>query len=625
MKIHLIGEITDVLEGISILSNELGMQLAEDGYPIEVLKRKGPLIIKNSEGQGQIIFEKRIHFFRALGLWLQNFEKKKEFNLIEEPQFETSGAMVDVSRNAVLTVEGIKMLLRKMSVMGLNMLMVYTEETYEVPDLPYFGYMRGRYTEKEIRECDEYAYQIGIEMIPCIQTLAHLKEALKWGYANDIKDTDDILLVGESKTYEFLSKIIESATKPYRSKRIHIGMDEALQLGLGKYIEENGYHNRFEIMNMHLRNVLSITEKFGLQPMIWSDMYFRLASKEGNYYDLDSGIPEDVIQSIPDVQMVYWDYYHPDENFYEKMLHSHKQLVSDPIFAGGLWTWNGISPNYGRMFVTTESALKACRKAGIKEVIATMWGDNGAETPIQTALPGLQLYAEYTYHKEVNRKDLEERFHFCTGYRLDDFLLLNAFDETPGVMKDNLYSSNPSKFLLWQDILIGLYDKNIHGLPMEEHYNSLIKPLELAKENEHDMKYLFTFYEGLARVLSTKAEIGIKIKAAYDKEDKSEVKQYLVLLDSLVEQVEKLRKSHRNLWFSTNKAFGWEVLDIRYGGVLTRIETAIHRLSDWLDGNIPKIEELEENRLYFDGPEQFPDKVTLGREFYNRIVTASNF
>ena len=620
MRIHFIGDITEVLDGVRILCDDLGLELAEDGYPIEVVNRQGPLVVTNN----QIVFDKKIHFFRGLGLWLQHMESNNEFHLTEEPQFETSGAMIDVSRNAVLTVDGIKMLLRKMAVMGLNMAMVYTEDTYEVPEVPYFGYMRGKYSEQEIRECDEYAYQLGIEMIPCIQTLAHMKEALKWGYANEIKDTDDILLVGEPKTYEFLKKLIEAAVRPYRTKRIHIGMDEALQLGRGRYMEKNGFHNRFEIMNKHLQEVVSITEEFGLKPMIWSDMYFRLASMNGNYYDFDETLLEQVKQSIPNVQMVYWDYYHAEEEFYEGMLNIHKQIVPDPLFAGGIWTWNGISPNYARAFRNSESALNACRKTGIKEVFTTMWGDNGAETPIQTALPGLQLFAEHTYHQEVSREHLEERFYYCTGYQLNDFFLLNQMDEIPGVMKDNLYSSNPSKFLLWQDVLMGLFDENIKGLPIAYHYKGLVEKLKAAKERNLGAENLFRFYEQLAKVLSEKAELGIELKLAYDNSDKTGVKVCIEKVEVLRVEIDALRKTHRDVWFTVNKPFGWEVLDMRYGGLLTRMETAQHRLNQWQDGTISTLAELEEVRLRYDGPEQFPENVTLGRgETYNRIATAS--
>src|SRR5690625_7630506 len=102
---------------------------------------------------------------RALGLWIEQYQNGEDFELIEEPQFEMTGAMLDSSRNAVLTVAGIQDMLRKMAIMGLNTLMVYTEDTYEVEEYPYFGYMRGRRSEerrvgKEARcQCETVKYR----------------------------------------------------------------------------------------------------------------------------------------------------------------------------------------------------------------------------------------------------------------------------------------------------------------------------------------------------------------------------------------------------------------------------------------------------------------------------------
>ncbi|THE13806.1 beta-N-acetylhexosaminidase [Bacillus timonensis] len=623
MKIRFTGEIENIKDGIHILSPELSFHEGNEGYQVHVVQRKGPIFVKNEANKAEIHFEEKIHFFRGLGIWLEHFKKGGAFEITEEPQFEMTGAMLDASRNGVLTVSEIKSLLRKMAVMGLNVLMVYTEDTYEVKELPYFGYMRGRYTEEELRTCDEYAQALGIEMIPCIQTLAHLTEALKWNYASNIRDTADILLVGEPETYQFLENIITAATKPFKSKRIHIGMDEAHQLGLGRYLDKNGYEERFAIMNNHLEKVVKITEELGLQSMIWSDMYFRLGSKYGGYYDLDAEMPQDVIASIPNTQLVYWDYYHSDEEFYRTFIQKHKELGSDPIFAGGVWTWNGISPNYGKAIATTEAALNACKKEGVREVFATMWGDNGAETPLATSLPILQLFAEHSYHKTVTEEEVAERFHFCTGGTYNDFMVLNLLDETPGVSENNLHESNPSKFLLWQDVLIGLYDQNIQGLPMNQHYERLIPRLEEVSQNNPEWKDMFGFYEQLARVLSVKAEIGIHLKEAYDAVDKKKIESIKTQLGRLIESTQELRLKHRNLWFSMNKPFGWEVIEIRYGGLLARLETAKFRIDEWLKGNISRIEELEEERLYFEGPYKMPEG-SIGRNIYRRIVTAGN-
>ena len=162
--------------------------------------------------------------------WLKQGETDKF--LAETPLFATNGAMVDMSRNAVMNVKTVKEMLRRMALMGLNTYMLYTEDSFDLPTRPHFGYMRPRYTEQQLRELDDYADMFGIEMIPCIQTLAHLQEVLKWnGVYGGISDYEACLLVNEEKTYEFIRRVITSATRPFRTKRVHIGMDEAFMLG----------------------------------------------------------------------------------------------------------------------------------------------------------------------------------------------------------------------------------------------------------------------------------------------------------------------------------------------------------------------------------------------------------
>ena len=72
--------------------------------------------------------------------------------------------------------------------MGLNALFLYTEDTIELPDYPYFGYMRGAYTAQEIRKLDDYAARFGVELIPCIQTLAHFTAPMRWRAFDELRD-----------------------------------------------------------------------------------------------------------------------------------------------------------------------------------------------------------------------------------------------------------------------------------------------------------------------------------------------------------------------------------------------------------------------------------------------------
>lgn len=94
--------------------------------------------------------------------------------------FKKKGLMLDCSRDAVRTVKTVKKLADIMQKLDFNTLMLYTEDTYEIDTQPYFGYLRGRYTKDELREIDAYCAEKGIELIPCIQTLAHLNGIVDW-------------------------------------------------------------------------------------------------------------------------------------------------------------------------------------------------------------------------------------------------------------------------------------------------------------------------------------------------------------------------------------------------------------------------------------------------------------
>jgi hypothetical protein len=65
--------------------------------------------------------------------------------------------------------------------------------------------------------------------------------------------------------------MIIAATKPFRSKLIHIGMDEAHGLGEGRYKQLYSAKDGTTIFLDHLDKVKKICEQRGLVPMIWSD------------------------------------------------------------------------------------------------------------------------------------------------------------------------------------------------------------------------------------------------------------------------------------------------------------------------------------------------------------------
>ncbi|MDO5741881.1 MAG: beta-N-acetylhexosaminidase [Vagococcus sp.] len=605
--------------------NHSAFSIDTEGFPVDITvnaRLDETINVSKDIHSGTISIAEPRYLSRALFLWLTLADKQPTFSYSEKAAFKEVGTMIDCSRNAVPTLDTLKSWVRFLSALGYTQLMLYTEDTYEVPELPYFGHFRGRYTAEEIKELDQYASLFGIELIPCIQTLAHLENALKWFPMSELRDTEDILLVNYDATYEFIEQLIATIAENFTTRRIHIGMDEAQRLGLGRYLEENGYHNRFDIMNQHLTKVMEILNHYHLKPMMWSDMFFRLGSKTGDYYDLDSHIPEEVKDKIPDVEMVYWDYYHTQQAEYETLIKSHQSLERPLIFAGATWTFNGMVPNYSKTWRTTQAALSACKQQNVKEVFCTLWLDDGAETLLETAYPGLSYFASQSYPSETGIDVTAEFFETLFKAHLNDFLSLNDFDCTPGVDKENITASHPAKFSLWQDPLLGLYDGNTAKLSLKDHYEQLtIKLLNVYNKENPLFNHSWQFYQQLARVLTIKADIGKEIRSAYLKKDKKQMADLVIQIDLLTKEVDTLRTYHRDAWFHANKPFGWEVLDIRYGGLIARLHSTLWRLAQWMQHDVA-IEELDAERL-INLPQSSLDKGNLGRQLYQHIVSPS--
>lgn len=565
-------------------------------------------------------------FFRACMTLLRELEKRGEdvsFTLEEEVWLDKNGTMFDCSRNSVLTVDTIKEYIRMQAALGMNTMMLYTEDTYEVPEYPHFGSFRGRYSQKELKEVDAYADMFGIEVIPCIQTLAHLANPLRWQAMQHLRDMDYILMVGDENVYTFIETCIRRASECFKTKRIHLGMDEAWQLGLGKYLTKNGYHTKAEIMAAHMERVTEICKKYELEPMIWSDMYLCTHAEDETYY----GVPldrdlSDAVKPPKEVTLVYWDYYHGEKKFYEEYLRMHRQLSDKVIFAGGGWVWNGISPNLTVARENTEAGLAACKEKGVREAICTMWQDDGAETPMAAGITSIVRFAEHGFTKEVTEEQLKEQFEFLTGADYEAFMMLDKFDH----IQDSKGYVNPSKYLLYQDVLMGLYDAQIVGWHVEEHYADLRDRLYelMEKKAGNYMDDVLEMYYSLADLLSFKGNMGNRLCEAYKSQDKQTLKEIAEEIAVCIEGVESYRTLREKVWNHESKIFGFEVIDLRLGALDRRLKTAQKRVTAYVNGELERLPELEEERLLIR-PEMREDgrQKLAGCNVWSRIVSPS--
>ena len=591
--------------GIALLADDLGIEVVTKGaeLTVSVCEVKEHTLGVTLDGTtAEIVYGGgKARFFRGLATlcgWLKKGISAKTVS--EKPLFTFNGAMADMSRNVVLNVASVKLMLRKMALMGMNAYMLYTEDTYEIEGHPYFGYMRGRYTKAELKELDAYAAELGIELVPCIQTLGHLATHLRWRAAGAYCDTSTVMLAGADETYALIADMLKTCKECFTTRRIHLGLDETKDIGLGSYLKKNGYREGHEIYLEHLNKVTEMAIAEGFAPMMWSDMFFRFAGKNmAKYSDYhpDVQITDEIAALVPKgVQQVFWDYYRPDEDFYAVNIEKHKKHFGENVmFAGGVWLFGGHCPQYDRSIRNSYPALEACRKGGVREVLATVWM-NGSEATMLHSLAGLAWYASYDYKGCRDDADVSESFENACGVPYADFLALQLPEYPHGYPYRGI-----SRALLYNDPLIGLVDKHVEKIaPTRPYYEDVSAKLREAAKDKGVFAPAFDVIVKLSALLENKADFGVRLKAAYDAKDLALLQEMCAECDVVLQKLSELKTAHRTAWMAYNKPFGFEAHDVRYGGLIARFESVKVRLAAYLTGEIDRIEELETERLRID-------------------------
>ncbi len=528
---------------------------------------------------------------RGLGLALAGVKTENEHT-----PFETFGVMIDVSRNAVMKISYAKTVLRRLALMGYNMALLYAEDIYQLPDEPHFGYLRGAYSLEEVRELDDYADSLGIELIGCIQTLGHLDTFLRTKGSKDVRDTGYIMLAEEEKTYTLIGKMIDFWSKACRSRRIHIGMDEAWGMGSGEYKKRHGEVRPFDIFNRHLAKVNEICLERGLNPMIWSDMYFRMGSKTHDYYDRKTVMPPEVQEEIPkNVQLVYWDYYHLTEDFYDDMIAAHRKIGCEPPMGSAIWTWYRFFYDHEWTVNRVKPCIDSCFNNGIKEFFFTMWGDDGAYCDFETVFAGLLWCADRAYGiREENpaRQEKVSRAIGCSSFKQSmKASLMNyqaSFRDNGVSVLSVLFAIDPILQQGWH--VLKLDDEKIRA-----------EILEALEKNHKGIKD-YPYAAALGRFLTEKIKFQLELQRAYKERDMEAIhKLHARRIPKLLDMFDDFICEFRCMWVNHNKYEGMECMQNRQGGIRMRYLELAERLFElengWID-SIPELDQVWDERCF---------------------------
>ena len=566
------------------------------GADVAVRFEKADRLNLRKEGEEVVIgYSRKGEALRGLSMAKRIWETGETVE--QQAKFDTLTLMADCSRNAVLKPEAVKQMMVELAMLGFTGMMLYTEDTYEIEGQPYFGHLRGRYTAAELKELDAFGREVGIELIPCIQTLAHLNAIFNWSAYAGVKDVSDILIAEYEPTYELIEQMLRTCRENFTTRKINIGMDEAHLLGRGAYLDKFGYCPKPDIMVRHLARVVELCKKYDFEPVMWSDMFFRM--QFGGAYNVAKGeLSQEVLDRIPpEVALCYWNYYTPPKQTatLEHMFSQHARTPNELWFAGGSWSWYGITPKNWFSNQVTPTQLRFAQQYGVKNIIATAWGDDGAECSTFAILPSLLQYGELNYG-QADEETLQQRCRDCFGICYSEFLKLDQVGLPADIDPDWAAPPCFEKMALYNDPMIGVLNADLRGEGLPAKYAADAEVLATIPENRYQI--LFNTQLCYAKLLERKSELSIRIRDAYDAGDKDQLARIVEEeFGELLTLIDGFHDAFRTQWHTYNKPFGFEVQDIRIGGLKERLRTAQIRIVDYLSGHIDRLEELEQPQL----------------------------
>lgn len=500
--------------------------------------------------------------------------------------FKELSVFIECSTGNTPKVEALKKYIDIIAAFGYTTLYLGLTDAYKIKGEPYFNFCRGGYTTEQLQEIDAYAESKGVELRANIQTLAHLDFMQRQSCYSHLFDMDGILLVGGEGVYEFIDKMFATMSESIKSRTIHIGLDEAWMLGLGKYLTLHGFTDKRKIFMEHLQKVVDIAKKYNYFCEMWSDMFYRLV--EGSDFNDDGEVPSDIRDSIPDgVRLVHWIYDKKDEALLRKQLAQNKSLCDEVTLAGTAWKQMGLAPFNHYSVDVMEQQIAICKEQNVDKYMVTLWSDNGAQCSIFAVLPALFAAAEFARGKKKEDID-KEAFKQIVGAEYDDFMMLDYLNNP---FFKNLKGLNTrSLWGLYSDVFLGSVD---HLLDAEtnEAYAELAKKFADIKGGA--FQPMFDDYKLYAKVLSIKMNLGVRVRAAYKAGDKDLLMKYAKEeIPALIGYLQDYIKNFNARWLSENMGIGLEVHHLLYGGQIERMKYVAERLIQHVETGTP-IDEME--------------------------------
>ena len=320
------------------------------------------------------------------------------------------GAMLDISRNKVPTMETLYKLADMMAEFKMNQLQLYTEHTFAYHNHKDVWEKASPMTAEQILKLDAYCRDRFIELVPNQNSFGHMDRWLgieRYRPLAEDPKSPSALCPTDPKAIELLDELYGELLPNFSSRQINVGCDE-VTIGQGRskpFVKSDA-----DIPRLYLNFLLKIhdlVQKNGRKMQFWADIILQH--------------PEYIPELPKDVTALDWGYEaeHPYAEQCEKFAKAGIPFYVCP----GTSAWNAIIGRTDNMKANMLNAASNAKKFKGSGLLITSWGDAGHWDHISIAFAGYTYGAAVSWALDAN-KDID----------LAQAMDVHVFQDQAGVM-----------------------------------------------------------------------------------------------------------------------------------------------------------------------------------------------
>lgn len=352
-------------------------------------------------------------------------DDRRSMRIVDHPDFEHRGFMLDISRDRVPSDDTLAWLVEVLAELRYNHLELYTEHTFAYAGHDDVWGAASPLTPAELRALDDRCADAGIALVANQNTFGHMErwlrhEAHRWraecpdGATNPFTGAPmpPATLAPTPDNATFAVDLVRELAAHLRSSMVNIGADEPFELGQCASAEAVAARGRAAVYLEHLDRLIRPLVADGRHVLFWGDVLRR-------HPDLVARLPE------AGATAVVWCYEAPSDDtsmaaalgpdLLETMglpddfhlgfaAHTRSYAASGYPFwvAPGTSSWNALLGRWSNARANLLDAAVTGRALGAEGYLVTDWGDNGHLQPLIVSLLPLVYGAGVAWCADAN-------------------------------------------------------------------------------------------------------------------------------------------------------------------------------------------------------------------------------